>query len=688
MKSLFLILFSVALLYLTSLSQENNWEWSIQSVSAGNNYADNLAIDNQNNYYFSGFYDPGYFQIGDSVFFCQDAATNSFVSGFDRDGNFRWAVSFQKLPEGPYGMVMDCQLAVDSEQNLYVAGEFDFSVVLGDTVLESYGNWDVFIAKYDSSGQFIWAYQVGGPTDDQVSDIKIDDYDNLYFSLNHSRPSFNNTVVYGNNDTTISFHNYCASVLSLTADASITWLTFGISEDDVEAENLILDIYDNLYAEYMIFGDFLINGHTIEADIEPITHLLIPFGLHGAPVEYEKFPHYWSLDMLIDGDGNFLLTGAFNSPMIILGDTLVPVGFYDFLLVKYNHQMEPVWYITFPNNSSMIDFKMDIDWEDDIYISAPFTGELTIGDTTIVSESADDIFIAKLDPTGDFSSAVTIQGNAFQYCSALNLDHCGNIIYCGGYNGEIYLGSDTLSAGSSTEVLLAKLSNEIGFLDLGSDKVACGSLVLSAPEGCPYYSWNDGMSYEDHLTVTETGFYSLQVINAFHCSDMDTVFVEIRPVPQADLGNDTLIFISGSLYFAVDPQADFILWSDGSTGSEFEFNAADFGAGYHTVWVRLEENECYNADSIIIHVIDNSSIAEQAQIVDLLYPNPASEALQISCKSGEVPEAVVFYNQVGVKVLNLHPLNNSLDIRGLKSGVYIVELVFKKNTLIRRLIII
>ncbi len=220
---------------------------------------------------------PDTFRSG-TRFFSARMNINSFVSGFDRDGNFRWAVSFQKLPEGQYGNVLDCRLAVDLEQNLYVAGEFDSSVVLGDTVLESYGNWDVFIAKYDSSGRFIWAYQVGGPTDDQVTDIKIDDYDNLYLSLNHSRPGFNDTVIYGNNDTTISFHNYCASVLSLTTtDASITWLTYGTAEDGAEADNLVLDIYNNLYAEYTIFGDFLIRGHNIEADLEPKTHILVPF---------------------------------------------------------------------------------------------------------------------------------------------------------------------------------------------------------------------------------------------------------------------------------------------------------------------------------------------------------------------------------------------------------------------------
>jgi len=664
MRSIVLLYFVLNFCYLSSFSQEKSWEWSIQSFSTCQDMAVDMVIDDANNCYLSGIYDSGDFQIGDSAFSGQDGDFRSFISSFDREGNFRWAVSLQKEPAGPYGMVADCLMAVDAQQNLYVTGTFDFSVDFGDTILYSLGNWDVFVAKYDSSGQFIWAYHIGGPSVDRVGDIKIDDQDIIYLGMYHSRPLLDNYVIYGNNDTTVNFSDYAASVLSLQANAEFSWLSCGTSSTEVQTNNLVLDNENNLYAQFFVIGEFLLNGDTIIGDLEPYTHIIIPYAANGHPGDYIKFAQYWLTDMVIDSHGDFITIGDFNSPLIILGDTLNPVGYYDRLLVKYDHQMEPEWYITIPNITGTSDFSLDLDRDDGIYISAPFEGELVLGDTILPWEGMKGLFIAKLHPFGNLNWAITVQGTNFHYSSALNLDHCGNILIGGGFNGEIYFGEDTLSSSLDIpEVFIARLSNEMGFLNLGKDTVVCGSLLLSSPEGYHYYSWNNGASYEDHFVANETGLYSLLAVDEHYCTDMDTIFVEITPLPQVDLGSDTLIFISDTLNFSVDPQTDSIRWSDGSTGVGFMFRAIDYGEGYHIVWVHLGENGCYKADSISIHVVDNSFLDEQTLMIDHLYPNPAKDKLyfdlsHIGLKSYS-DLAVEIFDLKGQLLLSV--LINSLD---------------------------
>jgi hypothetical protein len=90
----------------------------------------------------------------------------------------------------------------------------------------------------------------------------------------------------------------------------------------------------------------------------------------------------------------------------------------------------------------------------------------------------------------------------------------------------------------------------------------------------------------------------------------------------------------------------------------------------------------------LVNAVDNPSIKENDLYGILLYPNPATGSVQISIKSDEIPVSVVFYNQVGMKVMSLHPDNNIIDIRALKPGVYIMELVFREYTLKRRLLVI
>ena len=47
--------------------------------------------------------------------------------------------------------------------NVYLAGNFSGTVVLGGTTLTSSGNYDIFVAKFNpTSNQFVWAQRAGG----------------------------------------------------------------------------------------------------------------------------------------------------------------------------------------------------------------------------------------------------------------------------------------------------------------------------------------------------------------------------------------------------------------------------------------------------------------------------------------------------------------------------------------------
>ena len=51
-------------------------------------------------------------------------------------------------------------VVVDTSFNTYVTGYFTGSFILGTTILASKGGKDVFLAKYDNTGESIYAYIV------------------------------------------------------------------------------------------------------------------------------------------------------------------------------------------------------------------------------------------------------------------------------------------------------------------------------------------------------------------------------------------------------------------------------------------------------------------------------------------------------------------------------------------------
>ena len=74
-------------------------------------------------------------------------------------------------------------IAVDSVGNIYVTGSFketvDFDPSSSVSNLTSTGYSDVFLAKYDSSGSYLWAKKMGGLYWDYGTAICLDDLGNI-----------------------------------------------------------------------------------------------------------------------------------------------------------------------------------------------------------------------------------------------------------------------------------------------------------------------------------------------------------------------------------------------------------------------------------------------------------------------------------------------------------------------------
>lgn len=85
------------------------------------------------------------------------------------------------------GISDDCgwEIAVDSNGNCYVIGNFFESATFGTTILESSGSSDIFVAKLDNDGSWLWIKTAGGEDNDfrRGIDINTDNNGNIYIDL-------------------------------------------------------------------------------------------------------------------------------------------------------------------------------------------------------------------------------------------------------------------------------------------------------------------------------------------------------------------------------------------------------------------------------------------------------------------------------------------------------------------------
>ncbi len=104
--------------------------------------------------------------------------SDAFLIKLDNDLNPLFTKTFG-------GLYSDFGAAIESDScgDLIYSGAFNGKMSLNDSVsFISNGDYDVFICKYNSSGETLWADSFGGTAGDIVSDININSYNDIYLT--------------------------------------------------------------------------------------------------------------------------------------------------------------------------------------------------------------------------------------------------------------------------------------------------------------------------------------------------------------------------------------------------------------------------------------------------------------------------------------------------------------------------
>lgn len=156
--------------FLVKYNTSGSFLWAKGSSGAGGNRANAVAIDIFGNAIIVGsFHSP-------AITFSSITLINSDTSGFapdmfivkyDANGNVLWG----KKPGGMGGDEAT-SVTTDEQGNIYVAGSFTSSIInFGSFTLTSPGY--IFVTKYDAAGNVIWAKNMGGMGGDFSNSIAV-----------------------------------------------------------------------------------------------------------------------------------------------------------------------------------------------------------------------------------------------------------------------------------------------------------------------------------------------------------------------------------------------------------------------------------------------------------------------------------------------------------------------------------
>jgi hypothetical protein len=311
-------------------------------------------------------------------------------------------------------------MAIDSSENIYLAGYFsgtaDFDPGAGTYNLTSVGGEDIFVCKLDPSGNFVWAKQMGGTGNDECYSIAVDGNGNVF-----TTGIFRNTADF---DPSASTYNFTSAGLAdifiskLDASGNFVWAKQigGTSMDD--GNSIALDGSGNVYTT----GDFI---GTV--DFDPGVGVFNQTSTTGGYIYVSK----------LDSAGNFVWAKQ-------MGGTSVDAGRC-----------------------------ITVDGSGNVYTGGYFSGtadfDPSVGTFTLTSAGGYDIFISKLNSSGNFVWAKQMGGTGFDYVWDIAVDGSGNVYSSGNFQSTTAdfdpgAGTYNLTSFGSADAFVSKLNSSGNFV--------------------------------------------------------------------------------------------------------------------------------------------------------------------------------------------------------------------------------
>lgn len=379
-------------------------------------------------------------------------------------------------------------IAIDTAGNVYTAGFFqgpvDFDPGPGTYMLSSSGNEDAFISKLDAAGNFIWAKKMGGAFYDDVLSIAVDLSGNVY-----ATGAFQDTSDF---DPGPGVFN----LISLTpAKSEIFILKLDVAGNFVWAKQMngagwnigtaiALDAAGNVYAT----GNFTLSADfnpgtgndtlTAEADDDVFILKLDATGNFVWVKQFRGYSNDESAAITIDISGSVLTTGYYNSSDTDFdpgpGVYSIPAGAATGIFVsKLDAAGNFAWAKKLGNGGIAADIITDD--SANVYTTGYYIwqGDFDPGPDTfqLISNWGPDVYISKLDASGNFVWAKGMGGGTFDAATSIALDAPGNVYTTGRFEGtaDFDPGAATfsLSPSGGKDVFISELDSAGNFVWAG-----------------------------------------------------------------------------------------------------------------------------------------------------------------------------------------------------------------------------
>jgi len=379
-----------AKLLIAKYTQNGELLWSKESSCTGKSIANCIKSDQNNDIFVTGTFN-GNLTIDAFTLISHGGSGEVFILKLNSSGIVQWVKSF-----GNTGYNYGKTIAVDSLSNIYVSGIFEMSVLVGTKLLHSYGQSDVFLAKYTPDGQFVWAKQFGGEKYDIVKSIKVI-HNNIYMTGDFYRTALFDTITLTNIDGKDMF------VAKLDLDGQVKWAKNSSGADDfldyAGGEDVSVDSKENVYIVGVFAGNVSFGSCTLST-LWAGENFVIKYDSSGSCTMAQKLHGTTNNGIETDKFDNTFITGTIYLSCTFDTITLQSYGYFDAFVVKYNSNFHAVWAVNCGGTSGDYANDIELDNDNNVFLAGDYggiSGHAVFGMHTLNCNNTTNIFLTKIE---------------------------------------------------------------------------------------------------------------------------------------------------------------------------------------------------------------------------------------------------------------------------------------------------
>ena len=371
--------------FLVKFDINGNVTWLKNAGGVYGNFPTAVASDNFGNVFVAGIYSSSILIFGnDTLTNSYNGSSDVYLVKYDSAGNVSWA----KTGGGDNSDQLN-SLCTDLFGNVYITGIFDGDNMIFDTdtiINANYGAGDIFLVKYDSTGNVQWAKRFGDFYTDDATAITTDALGNLF--------------------VTGGFHS-----------PSISFDTITVTNPNINLAEIFIVKFDT-------------SGHAVWVRTSS-----------GPGVD-------WATAITCDISGNIYITGYYDSLTVTFGSatvTNVNSNNYNIFVAKYSPSGNVLWATGAGGTSNDYPSSITTDTSNNVYVAGYFYSRtISFGSFILTNHDtsgySDDVFIGIYNSIGTVlgvKSAGGIVSNDNDEANSICADAFGNVYVTGRFSSHV-----------------------------------------------------------------------------------------------------------------------------------------------------------------------------------------------------------------------------------------------------------